>query len=687
MKFGKKLLSLFLSVVMLVSMLGTTALAAGGSANVEFTVDKSTAAVGDTITVVFKNKEMTVSSFTGGIFFDKNKLECTSIVGPDSEYPSDFGLTKKTGKNPWVDATAVSNVTQANNAGTVGFGYAGASDVEYAASELYTATFKVKEGATGTAVFTLYEDTAGTDTFKSDSIESKSVTIGGGTPTPPAPTTYTVSFNAGGGTGTMANGTTDTAGKYTLPACTFTAPSGKEFKAWQVNSEEKAVGAEITLTADTTVTALWKDIPHTHVKGTPVPEVPATCSSTGTKAYYPCTGCDAKLDADGNEIADLTIQKDATKHSFGAWNAEVPATCTSTGMKGYKDCSLCGKHFDNSGNEIADLTIQKLLDGQVSNFIAAVVEVLTAEGAVLVTLHTGARAGRGNFRVPSAEAVLGSVLLDGQVSNFIAVCIQLRITAGAGVVSLRTGARAGRGDFGNRRALDVRVRDVLPQRRDGRVRSQSDFCADSLLLAVDLPSLELLAAGRGEGASRQSVLARSIGRAVRHRTRAAARVEADGIGGRRRRSRRTAANGDGLALDAIGLKRIRTGGILIEGEHRRACSPFLHLKGGGIELAGRVLNIAGSRVAKSYRSGIIRLRHIGYRRGINPRVLARFFGQAKITGILRVWSNDRRAFQLVFVKKDAAGKGTDRHFLVFEYDCDRITDCGGGLINGELNIR
>ena len=73
-------------------------------------------------------------------------------------------------------------------------------------------------------------------------------------------TTYTVSFNANGGTGTMAD-VTDISGEYTLPANGFTAPAGKQFKAWSVGGVEKAAGDKITVTANTTVTAVWEDIP------------------------------------------------------------------------------------------------------------------------------------------------------------------------------------------------------------------------------------------------------------------------------------------------------------------------------------------------------------------------------------------------------------------------------------------
>lgn len=74
------------------------------------------------------------------------------------------------------------------------------------------------------------------------------------------PTTYTVSFNANGGSGTMAD-VTDISGEYTLPENGFTAPGGKQFKAWSVGGVEKAVGDKITVTANTTVTAVWEDIP------------------------------------------------------------------------------------------------------------------------------------------------------------------------------------------------------------------------------------------------------------------------------------------------------------------------------------------------------------------------------------------------------------------------------------------
>lgn len=74
-----------------------------------------------------------------------------------------------------------------------------------------------------------------------------------------APEQVTVSFNAGEGSGTMAEQKVNVGSNYQLPANGFTAPNGKEFKAWSVNNEEKNPGDFITVNANTTITAIWKD--------------------------------------------------------------------------------------------------------------------------------------------------------------------------------------------------------------------------------------------------------------------------------------------------------------------------------------------------------------------------------------------------------------------------------------------
>ena len=70
---------------------------------------------------------------------------------------------------------------------------------------------------------------------------------------------YLVSFNANDGTGTMQPVEQNAGSQYTLPACTFTAPDGKIFKAWSVNDDEKNVGDKIIINANTVVKAVWED--------------------------------------------------------------------------------------------------------------------------------------------------------------------------------------------------------------------------------------------------------------------------------------------------------------------------------------------------------------------------------------------------------------------------------------------
>ena len=73
----------------------------------------------------------------------------------------------------------------------------------------------------------------------------------------------TVSFDANGGTGSMAPAI-DQYGPYELPVCSFTAPQGKQFKAWAIGSlegEQKAPHEQITITDDIVIYAIWKDIP------------------------------------------------------------------------------------------------------------------------------------------------------------------------------------------------------------------------------------------------------------------------------------------------------------------------------------------------------------------------------------------------------------------------------------------
>ena len=102
--------------------------------------------------------------------------------------------------------------------------------------------------AAGTSTFTVKAtNSAGSDT------KELSITI-----TKAAPTEYTVRFNANGGGGTMAD-VTGVSGSYTLPACGFTEPEGKQFKGWSTSADGSVISSTTyEVSSDTTFYAIWE---------------------------------------------------------------------------------------------------------------------------------------------------------------------------------------------------------------------------------------------------------------------------------------------------------------------------------------------------------------------------------------------------------------------------------------------
>lgn len=69
----------------------------------------------------------------------------------------------------------------------------------------------------------------------------------------------TISFDKGDGNGNMADVKVEKGKEYTLPECTFTAPEGKEFDAWEIEGIKKQAKESIVVNKDTKIKALWKD--------------------------------------------------------------------------------------------------------------------------------------------------------------------------------------------------------------------------------------------------------------------------------------------------------------------------------------------------------------------------------------------------------------------------------------------
>lgn len=70
----------------------------------------------------------------------------------------------------------------------------------------------------------------------------------------------------------MASVTVKAGESYTLPACGFTAPEGKQFKAWSVNGKELAAGEKITVNGNVKITAVWENVSSSDTLKTDTPK-------------------------------------------------------------------------------------------------------------------------------------------------------------------------------------------------------------------------------------------------------------------------------------------------------------------------------------------------------------------------------------------------------------------------------
>ena len=70
---------------------------------------------------------------------------------------------------------------------------------------------------------------------------------------------YKVTFNNNEGSGDMDGKLVKAGEDFELPDCTFTAPEGQEFKAWEVDGEEYQAKEKIKINKETEVKAIWKN--------------------------------------------------------------------------------------------------------------------------------------------------------------------------------------------------------------------------------------------------------------------------------------------------------------------------------------------------------------------------------------------------------------------------------------------
>ena len=190
---------------------------------------------------------------------------------------------------------------------------------------------------------------------------------------------YTVSFSANGGSGSMASKQYLEGDEVSLPACTFSAPSGKEFDAWAC-ADSTITGGKFTMPAkDVEVYPLWRDetiyfkVTYKHgadsiyAENVVSGESPAEYNSAKNKV--PCSsfgGWYSKSDLSGDAvtIASVIITQDTT--FYGSFTYEYATSINIEQLildngKSYNLVSNLGtRHYaTNWTNDLDSLTAAK----------------------------------------------------------------------------------------------------------------------------------------------------------------------------------------------------------------------------------------------------------------------------------------------------------------------------------------
>ena len=185
-----------------------------------------------------------IASALFSISYDKSALTLDSIEKGEVFSKGTMNGDKSQGLVQWWDTDSDENITDTGALFTLNFTVK--ADAQEGKS--YPVSVSLKDGESANLC---NKDIAAVPvSFKEGSVEVKK-----------ASKEYTITYAANGGGGSMGKGTATESQPFTLPANGFTAPSGQQFKAWKIGSQEYQPGTEYTFTDDTTVTAVWEDIP------------------------------------------------------------------------------------------------------------------------------------------------------------------------------------------------------------------------------------------------------------------------------------------------------------------------------------------------------------------------------------------------------------------------------------------
>lgn len=336
----KRVVSLFLCVVMLVSLLSVNAFAATGvkleAQKVE--TELSTNATVKVKVAITENSGIICGSY--GVKWDSSALELTKVNFLMSNLPDAASPAIENNGEYWVsfgNDLATTNVTAKGDAFELVFKVlAGATAKEYPITiEPENRAFRDTD-----ANIVPPQAVNGSITLKAKTVAVTSVTV--------SPKTLDLEV---GQTGTLtATVKPDNATNKTV---TWTTSNDKVATV-DNNGVVTAVGkgtATITAAADGKTAACTVTVKVPAHKHTPVavPAQESTCLEKGWEAYYKCSECGTIVDENGNaaQIKYLPL----AAHKLTETKA-VPATCTEDGTEAYWTCSVCKKMFaDKDGKK------------------------------------------------------------------------------------------------------------------------------------------------------------------------------------------------------------------------------------------------------------------------------------------------------------------------------------------------
>ncbi|MBQ4394633.1 MAG: InlB B-repeat-containing protein [Paludibacteraceae bacterium] len=178
------------------------------------------------------------------------------------------------------------------------------------ASGRYTLTIVVTAGdlTDGEAVVKMFNGSSGTGSGKLFCWESITVT-------PAAVTKHTVTYKAGDGSGSDVVDS-DAKTVKAFADCSFTAPSGYEFKEWQDGSSN-VVAAGATVSADMTLTAIYRLIPTKYT---------VTYNLNGASGDAP-----TETDKAEGDVFNLAAAPSWAGHAFDGWLCSADAAVKAAG--------------------------------------------------------------------------------------------------------------------------------------------------------------------------------------------------------------------------------------------------------------------------------------------------------------------------------------------------------------------